>query len=173
MVARRLVPSVISLFRAILGIVIYFSAQYRVFVFALFVIAACSDAADGALARQFGVATSWGEYLDQAADFVLGVSGVLALLVTGWLGILWLWLIVPPLVIFGYIRLLVPARSPVQLRAGLFGAIYFVLILAFVAVGLASRAWGFHYWYLLVCACVIVIIGWLKQDRLRHWTSVW
>jgi phosphatidylglycerophosphate synthase len=173
MTSRLFVTSVVTLLRATLGVIILWLFRDRVLVMWLFFVAAGSDAIDGELARHLEVASRWGEYLDQAADFVLGACGVLVLVVSGWYDMRWLWLIVPPFVVFGYIRFVVPARSPVQQRAGLFGALYLLCMLTMIGVGLASRAYGWHWWYLLTSCVVLAAMGWLKRERLRHWTSVW
>ncbi len=78
-------PDALTLARAIAGIPIGLAilAGQREVAFALFVLAALSDAIDGALARRLGVVSGRGALLDPLADKLLVVSTLAALSLVG------------------------------------------------------------------------------------------
>jgi len=86
------IPTVITIVRLLLVPVVgYLIAQGRYgAAAAVFVAAAVSDLADGAIARRFALVSELGARLDAVADKVLMVTAALAL---AWQGLLPLWLV--------------------------------------------------------------------------------
>lgn len=92
MKALRHLPNAITLLRiAIVPATVWFILNFKLaFAFWLFVGAAATDAADGALARLMRTQSAIGSYLDALADKVLLVSIYISL---GTLGLVWGWLV--------------------------------------------------------------------------------
>jgi len=78
-------PDALTLVRAVAGVPIGVAilAGQREIALALFIVAALSDALDGALARRLGVVTERGALLDPLADKILVVSTLAALWLVG------------------------------------------------------------------------------------------
>ncbi len=83
----RVVPNHVTVFRFVLipPVILLLYFDYRLVGLILFVIAAFSDAVDGALARTRQQITQWGTLYDPLADKLL-VSSVVALVVTQMIG---------------------------------------------------------------------------------------
>lgn len=78
------IPNLITVARILLVPILVWAiaSGEMVFAFALFVVAGISDAADGFLAKRFGMTSEIGRYLDPLADKVLIVSIYVALGIT-------------------------------------------------------------------------------------------
>jgi phosphatidylglycerophosphate synthase len=69
------------------------------------------DGVDGWLARKFGLASEFGEYLDKEADAFLMLVLCLLLYTTGRLGA---WVILPGVLRYGFVLFIALARPPAQ-----------------------------------------------------------
>ena len=117
----------------------HFDAALSVFAFA-----GVSDAADGFLAKRFGLTSQLGRFLDPAADKALMLAAFLSLTL---LGVVPLWLTVlivarEGLMLLGILAA-IAARVPITLRPLLIGKVGMALQVLYVAEHLASLAFGF------------------------------
>ena len=118
----------------------HFDAALSVFAFA-----GMSDAADGYLAKRFGLTSQLGRYLDPAADKALMLAAFLTLTLIGVVP-LWLTLIIVAregLMLLGIAASII-ARIPIVMKPLLIGKVCMALQVLYVAAHLASLAFGFN-----------------------------
>jgi cardiolipin synthase (CMP-forming) len=143
--------------------------------FLIFVIAGISDAADGWLAKTFDLRTELGAFLDPLADKALLISIYVALGVSQ---------AVPPtlailvvsrdVMIMGGVITSWLLDNPIEIRPLYISKINTTIQIAFAAVVLASRAFGFSpdYWFLpavyLVAALTIASAGAYLGPWIKH-----
>ncbi len=117
----------------------HFNAAFGVFAFA-----GVSDAADGYLAKRFGLGSQLGRVLDPAADkaLMLAVFVTLAALgaIPAWLAVL---VVGRDIAIVLGLLLAVVSRAPVELAPLLIGKLTTVIQVLYIGVHLASLAFGF------------------------------
>ena len=139
-------PNLITLARILLvPVVVWAIAAGEVqLAFWLFVLAGVSDAIDGFLARQFGMQTELGAYLDPLADKALLVSIYVTLAVVGliprWTAIA---VVSRDVMIIGAILLSVLMAKPVTIRPLVVSKVNTMVQIVFAALVLASDGFGF------------------------------
>jgi len=82
-------PNKLTLLRIILSplFMIFFSLQnpyWRIFGFAVYILAALTDLFDGHYARKYGIVTGFGKFMDPLADKILVTSALIALVGLGY-----------------------------------------------------------------------------------------
>jgi cardiolipin synthase (CMP-forming) len=129
-------PTVLTLMRVVLvpALVRFITAHQWALAFAVYLCAALSDVADGALARRWGQETRLGTVLDPITDIVFNVAMFVAL---GVAGLLPVWVVA--LAVLRYAMLIVGGASlyvfvgPVRIRPTAFGRLSGVVMSALVA----------------------------------------
>ena len=132
----------------------------------IFAFAGFSDAADGFLAKRFGLATPFGRYLDPAADKLLMLAAFLALTMLGfappWLAAL---VIARDLAIVGGIALAHALALPLRVAPLAIGKLSTAAQVSYVGFSLFLLAFGL-YWPVLatvaaVVTAVVTAVSWL------------
>jgi len=128
--------------------------------FGIFAVAGASDAADGFLAKRFGLTSRLGSYLDPMADKALMLAAFVALNILGAVP-LWLTLVIVAreLLFFAAIGAALAAGAPLIIRPLLIGKVGTALQVLYIAAHLAALA-----------ACgigaVVVLLHPLVHDRI-------
>lgn len=109
----------------------------------IFALAGLSDAADGFLAKRFGLDTRFGRYLDPAADKLLMLASFLTLTMTG-IAPLWLTALVigRDLAIIAGVVLVALLELPIPLRPLFLGKVSTACQITYVALALLLLALG-------------------------------
>ena len=142
------IPNLITIARLIMvPIVIAMILQGRwVTAFAVFVLAAVSDAVDGFIARNFDMRSELGAHLDPIADKALLVSIYVTLAMVGsvppWLAIA---IVARDAMIIAAIMLSWVMNRPVAIKPRLIGKLCTAAQIAFAAFALAINAFGFDF----------------------------
>ncbi len=112
--------------------------------FGLFALAGLSDAADGFLAKRFGLSTRLGRLLDPVADkaLMLAVFVTLAFFddVPMWLATI---VILRDLLILSGLAIAVASRAPISIKPVMAGKLCTATQVTYAAIHLASLAFGF------------------------------
>ncbi len=139
-------PNIITLCRLLLvPVVVWAIASEEVqLAFWLFVLAGVSDAVDGFLAKQFGMHTELGAYLDPLADKALLISIYVALSVEGliprWVAIA---VVARDVMIIGAVMLSAVLARPVHIKPLVVSKVNTMVQIAFAALILAANGFDF------------------------------
>ena len=111
--------------------------------FGIFAVAGASDAADGFLAKRFGLTSRLGSYLDPMADKALMLAAFVALNILGAVP-LWLTLVIVAreLLFFAAIGAALAAGAPLIIRPLLIGKVSTALQVLYITAHLAALAFG-------------------------------
>lgn len=140
-------PNFITLCRLLLVPVVIWAitAGEPLLAFWLFLIAGLSDAIDGFLAKNFGMQTELGAYLDPLADKALLISIYVALaamdMIPRWLAIA---VVFRDVMIVGAVMLAIVMARPVTIAPLIVSKINTAVQIAFAAFVLASAGFGIH-----------------------------
>lgn len=171
----RYLPNCLSAGRLVAGIGVGVACAFGFWVLAwwLFAVAALSDAVDGPLARRLHATSDLGSKLDRLGDFTLLSGAALGLVLAD---------MIPVATLVGcYISLTAgvllqrhrmrnyPSTANASSTDPLWsaGVVALVVLLMALGGGLAIKAYGAHWWFLVVAAAVATTLGVLRRDRLR------
>lgn len=139
------IPNIITLLRIFLVPVVVWAiaSDEPQVAFWLFLCAGISDAVDGFLAKQFGMATELGAYLDPLADKALLVSIYVTLGIVGdiprWVAIA---VVARDVMIIGAVILSVAMARPVHIRPLVISKVNTMVQIAFAAMVLGAGSFG-------------------------------
>lgn len=137
----------------------------------IFALAGLSDAADGFLAKRFGFATRFGQYLDPAADKLLMLASFMTLTLLH-VAPLWLTAIVigRDLAIVLGVVLVVVLQLPVNVAPTFVGKLSTAFQISYVALALVLLSAGLHWPVTLQIAAVATaaatLVSWLGYGNL-------
>jgi phosphatidylglycerophosphate synthase len=164
-------PNALTSIRYVLAVFIFIAALNQAWsaAFWMFASALVTDFLDGLAAKKLNARTAFGEGFDGWADSSLVVAGTTGLSSSGHLS--W-WVTLTILIIgaaigadmvFSYRH---KPRSVFNMIASVGG-----LFINWVGIAwfLATLAFGWHWWYVLATAAILVIAASLKRHRLRVW----
>jgi phosphatidylglycerophosphate synthase len=140
--------------------------------FWLFVAAAVTDFIDGPLARKLNAVTPLGSDLDRYGDITLGLSACCTLIFAGKLYWYGLWILASIGAGWAMARLRRSAARNHSAAANeeewmALGAAAFVLSCVLFALYLAAQAFGIQWWQPTTALGVLVIIAFMRRDRLK------
>ena len=122
-----------------------------------FVVALITDLLDGPLARKLQATSPVGALLDPIADWILGATSFVALLVVGWLP-WWSWVVIGvPTVVFTIARLQPRLRRLSAVKWA--GAVFFTAVYACLGLGYLAVAYGWHGYYWLLLLGVLLAVS--------------
>jgi cardiolipin synthase len=170
-------PNAITIGRFLLvPVVIWAIASGQLlFAFWLFVAAAVSDAADGFLAKQLGMTSEFGAYLDPLADKTMLMSIYVSLSIAG---LLPLWVVIAvvsrDVMILGAIVVSWLVEQPLEIHPLLISKLNTGAQFILAALVLASNAFGFDPGYTYPAALAVVgvltglsaaayLVGWMRH----------
>jgi cardiolipin synthase len=137
----------------------------------VFAFAGLSDAADGFLAKRFGFATSFGRYLDPAADKILMLASFVTLTLLGKTPV-WLTAVVigRDLSIVVGVAIAVALTLPVRVEPLFVGKVSTAFQIAYVALALVLLSAGLDWPRILGVATLVTaavtVLSWLGYARL-------
>jgi cardiolipin synthase len=139
--------------------------------FGLFALAGLSDAADGFLAKRFGLASRLGRILDPIADKALMVAAFVTLAVIGNIP-LWLvgMVILRDILILLGLAIAAAVHAPIGVQPLFIGKLFTAFQIGYIALHLASLAFGFPLWLVPADA---YIVGGLAVASGCAYLSVW
>lgn len=174
------IPNLITMGRILLVPVVVWAitAGELGVAFALFMVAAISDAVDGFLAKRFDMTTELGAYLDPLADKALIVSIYVALgvteLIPRWLVIL---VVSRDIMIIGAVMLSWLVGRPVKVKPLMVSKLNTAAQILFACVVLASLAFGWQLGLLitvlmaLVAVLTLLSVAFYVAEWVRHMNS--
>jgi cardiolipin synthase (CMP-forming) len=171
------IPNLITLARILLVPVLVWaiaSGQPKL-AFLLFLAAAVSDAADGFLAKRFGMKTELGAYLDPLADKVLIVSIYVTLGITG---VIPLWIVIlvvsRDIMIVGAIMLAWLIDRPMAIKPHAVSRLNTTAQILFACLVLAAQSFGIDaepvltLVMVLVAALTLLSVAFYVAEWVRH-----
>jgi phosphatidylglycerophosphate synthase len=167
-VIRAQAANAVTVSRLLLTVAVLALIDHPILSFWLFVAAAASDFIDGALARWLDTASAFGARLDPQADALLAAAGIVSLLLVGWLPPLTLVGIAAVTLVIMYIKKS-ERMSGVREHALAPISLYFLALYELIFVSFASRAYGWHWYYLLVAVFGTLVLSWLYRGRVKDW----
>lgn len=149
------------------------TAGNYVLAFALFVLAGLSDAADGFLAKRYGLTTRFGRYLDPAADKALMLAAFITLAALHQLPV-WLALLVigRDVFIIGGLLVLVTLHAPIAVQPLFVGKLSTALQVLYIATHLAAPAFHFSLRGLTPADAYIIAVVTLASAASYLWVGV-
>lgn len=169
------IPNIITLLRILLVPVVVWAiaSDEPQVAFWLFLCAGISDAVDGFLAKQFGMQTELGAYLDPLADKALLISIYVTLGIVGdiprWVAIA---VVARDVMIIGAVILSVAMARPVHIRPLVVSKVNTMVQIAFAALVLAASGFnlslGFAFHLGLVAVALLTVLS--AAAYLASWT---
>ena len=167
----RYLPNALSIARIAMGIIVGLAevTGYWALALWLFLAAAISDMVDGALARRLDVESDLGHKLDRWGDFTLLASCFIGLVLSGVVPVI-LFVKFCGALAFGVLLARIQRTTYGQIthRQFVAGAISLVIIIFVLGGLLASKAYGWSWWYLAIGTGAAAFVAIAKRGHLSH-----
>jgi phosphatidylglycerophosphate synthase len=170
--SRKQFPNIVTVSRIGLGIAVALLATHPKLALCLFIVGLLTDGVDGALARGLDAVSNIGGWLDVWADRVLQVTGLIAVARLGWNLAVPL-AIVAVLIMFAIVRPRIPYRvnDVRSLCVHFAGATSFSGAYAFICLALATSAYHWHAYFLIVLVAAVILLAVKDRASLFRWGS--
>ena len=167
----RWLPNALTLSRAVLGVLAFAATTNGRWTLAFWLLYAAftTDFLDGLAAKKLNAQTDLGKLLDRYTDGFLSGSGLLGLVVAGFIP---LWLMVTAGLLAGFLaheRFFVPKTGLLHRLRPMLSVCYMLSVWVAMAWIYLTLAYGWSWGYVPITFGILLLSALLKRHRLRAW----